>query len=636
MNRYVEALQKIQPFDSLPEDTLRQLGNDLELREFEPGSYVFRQGESSHQCLFLIVEGFAEITVIDDRGIETVVGYRKQYDFFGETVVLNDKSYPASVRAVERLKCLILGRDIFETLLDNYGTFSSFFSKILSSRLRELFSEVVHEHSYEAYGLETYPFRKRASEIMSSPVITAKHNDSVKSIAETMSTKNISSVVVVDEEDKPVGLITEKDLVAKIIARERQAAEIAAEEVMSRNMITVTPDTFFYQVLLAMVKGQAKHVAVVDEDTQRLMGIITMRDMVKSRSTGALMIIEEIETQDTIEGLAVAGREIDSILKALIAEKAPVPEIFQVISEFHDRITRKVIAICEKEMMTEGHGSPPVDYCFISMGSAGRKEQTLRTDQDNGIIYRDPDPKQAERTRHYFSLLGNKIVEGLYRCGFAKCRGNVMASNPDWCKSYSAWKRTVANWVINSEEESIRMLSIFLDFRPVAGNPKLAQELQKYVFDLMNSHSLVFRFLAEDDFRSRVPLGLGGRFLVEKSKEHRNEINLKRAASIHVVDCVRLHALRHGITVTSTLERLKALEAKGVFSKDDAQFFAAAYESLMLFTIRENLRKAMKGQSPDSYLDITRLTKREKTMLKDAFKAVTKLQNLTASAFMIM
>lgn len=631
----IQALQAIAPFNSLSPAVLSKLAQKLQQKTYPRDSYVFKQGQKSQNVLYLIVEGLAEVIVTNDKGIETVISYRRQYDFFGETVVLTQKPYPGSVRAKEDLTCLLLPGEEFERLIQNHLEFSGFFSQIVTERMRVLYEEIVTEQSYEAYSsVESPLFRKRVSELMSSPVVTCYRGDLISSVAQTMAKKNISAVIVVDEPGHPVGLITEKDLVGKVIARSMCPPEsCTAEAVMNPDLVKVPANAFFNQALLAVVKHQVKHLAVMDQD--HLVGIVTIGDLIKTRSTGTLRVTHDIESQRTLEGLAAAGREVDNVLNALVAEKASVPEIFEIVSEFHDRLTRRVILLCEAEMLKEGYGPPPVGYCWINMGSAGRKEQTLRTDQDNALIYADGQPGREKELEEYFHVLATKVVEALAQCGFAKCRGDVVASNPQWCKPLSRWQETVEHWIGHVEPMNIRMLTIFLDFRSVYGEKNLADMLWKSIFAAFKESMAVSHLLTHDDTKFRAPVSLLGGFVTEKTGPHKNELNLKASACVHIVNCVRIFAVKHKITETSTFGRLKELIRMRAIPQDDGEFIHAAYETLMMFRIRENLKKAKQGKEPDNYINPHHLSKREQALLRDAFSVISRLQKLTSNHFSI-
>lgn len=630
---YLQDLQQIAPFNLLDQEVLASLYPTLQYQEYHKHTFIFQQEEPSQNLLFLILEGVAEVIVINEVGKESVVGLRRKYDFFGETTLLTGKSYPASVKAVENMKCLLVSKETFEALLEKSASFAGFFTRILADRMRELFHEVVLEQSYEAYGMESQPFRKRVVDIMSAPVITCSNKDTIDKVARIMADRRISTLVVINDDDYPVGVITETDLVTKVLTKNFAITPKTAGEVMNPHLVALPPEAFFYQALLAMVKHQNKHVAILDQG--RLMGIVTVRDLVKSRSTGALTIVDSIESQISIEELNKSNIEVDKVLTALVAEKAAVPEIFEVITEFHDRLTRKVIEICEAEMITQGYGPPPVGYCWLTMGSGGRKEQTLRTDQDNALIYENISPDHYPEIDEYFSILSKKIVEGLVRCGFARCKGDVMASNPKWRGSLKEWLRKVDNWLTTLEKANIRMLTIFLDFRFIYGKKVLADALRGFIFKKFREVPIGLHELVIDDLYSQVPLGFFKQFITEKSKEHRNEIDLKRSACVHVVDCIRVFAFRDRIVETSTLGRLKELIAWEVIPQDDAEFYQAAYESLMMFRIRENLRKASSGQEPDNYINPYNLSKRESMTLKEALQAVDRLQSYTGSVFRV-
>jgi CBS domain-containing protein len=380
-----------------------------------------------------------------------------------------------------------------------------------------------------------------------------------------------------------------------------------------------------------MVRNKIKHLLVTSGD--RLEGIVTIRDLVTSRSMGALSVVNSIEAQVNIEGLAKASTMIDRVLRALLMEKAGSREILQIITELYDHLTRKIIQLCELEMIAEGHGHPPASYCWITMGSSGRQEQFVKTDQDNGIIYENVTEDKQAQTAKYFLALGEKVVEGLYRCGFAKCKGNVMASNPHWCRSFNEWRDVVSEWVNVLNPENIRLMTIFLDFRFISGKQSLSDILRNFVIRKFQKSTTALRFLVMDDLEYRVPLGIFKQIVTEKTKEHRNMVNLKTAACVHVVDCLRAYSLREGILETNTFKRLDTLAKKRAISADDAESLLTAYETLMMFRIRHSVLQIDKGMEPDNYIAPGDLNKKEKVALREAFLAVDRLQILTGHSF---
>lgn len=621
-------LRQTPPFSSLKDEELADLWASAKQQFYPKGTYVFRAGMPSKNCLFVVAAGLAEIVVSGEGGVETVVGQRRRGEIFGETVVLTGKNYPAAVRAAEDLTCLLLPRRALEQLLLSNPSFASFFSQVLADRLRQLYAEALREQAYEAYRSDYFLFQQKITSIMSSPVITCQVDQSVAEISRIMAEHGVGSVLVLEGEDLR-GALTERDLIQKVLSRGLDPQRVTARDIMHTDFPTLPVTATCGDALVAVSRRPTKYLLVVDGNKPA--GVVSIRDLIKARTTGTLYTAEEIESQNSIDGLARIGREVDRVLQALVAEKAPVPQLFEVMTALHDRLVRRVIEICLAEMHREGAGAPPASFCWLNLGSSGRREQTLRTDQDNALVFADVEGEQAG-VQEYFLRLGQKVVEGLAACGFAKCRGGVMAANAEWCRPLAQWQRLLRLWAAQREPLNIRLLSIFLDFRPVYGDESLAHELRRLVLQLFAEGGLA-RAMAEDDLQSAVPIGLFGHWRTEKGA-HQGEINLKNSVCVHLVDCVRIYSLRAGIEKTPTLERLTYLGQEGVFPPDDVELWQAAFETLMMIRIRENLKKVSRGQEPDNYVNPYHLSRRERSLLREAMAAVARLQRLTESHFL--
>ncbi len=627
------VLKRTDPFEILEEPVLNRIAEKIQIKTYNPGDYVFRQGEQSLDSLFIIASGLVEITVKNDRGIETVVGLRKALDFFGETVVLSQQRYPGSARVKESLTCLLLDRRSFEKLIYRHTDLSSFFNAILAERMRLLYEGIVAEHSYGSYSCAESPlFRKRVSEIMSFPVVSCDLNDAVTHAAQIMAEKDISALVVLDRTRQTRGILTEKILVQYIIADQRfDISTCRVEQIVNSKVIAIDSDAYIGQALVSMIRNKTKHLVVLERGD--LVGIVTMVDLIKSRSTGQLLLTHNIENQQTIQGLSMIGREVDNILNTLAAERASVTEILDVMSELHERMTQRIMELSEEHMRRDGWGGPPVDYCWINMGSAARYEQTLRTDQDNAIIYADPPADQETHVAAYFSALAGRIVESLSECGFSKCPGGVMASNPDWRKPLNTWLKIVDEWAHSMNAEDTRRLTILLDYRPVWGNFSLATQLWNQIFQSVQQSLSASHRLARDDKTFKIPVSFLGTFITEKSGPHKDEMNLKTAGIVHIVNGIRILALNQSISEPSTFGRLEKLEKEGVLTRDDAELFRTSFEALMMMKIQENMKKVGQGKAPDNYIDPYSLRKRERMMLKDALSGVSQLQKMISKRF---
>ena len=619
------SIRDCKPFNLLPEAVLKQLELTQKVKIFPKDTFVFKEGQRSLDYLFLVVSGIAEII----KGNSGVVGLRREGEFFGETVILNGTRYPASVKAVEELSCLLVEKKVFEKQLESNTEFASFFSRILTDRLRELYEEMVLEQP--GLGQNSEPFKKRVIDIMSSPVVTCPPDTSISNVARILSQQKISSIIVTGAQGKMLGIVRERDLITKVLALDCDTSAVTAADIMQKDPPTLAPDAFFYRALLTMLKSQGKYIVVMDGG--RPIGLITIGDLTRARSTSSVSIVKEIEGAESVEQLVTTTELISKLIITMLGEKAPANQITEVLSELNDVLTRRILALGESNLDSLGYGNPPVNYCWLTLGSGGRKELTLSSDQDNAIIYAEPGKDREKATQEYFAALAKFVTEALDRCGVVKCPGNIMATNPDWCRSLPAWKAKVHDWTYSPNSDSSLQFCIFLDFRVVFGQEYLAKELREYTLRLFRVAPTILHAMAREDLTHRVPLSLFKQVITEKSKEHRDEVDLKKAACVHVVDCVRIFALREGINETNTLERLNKLVQIEGLAAEGAEYYESAMQSLMLFRIRENLRKYSAGYQPDNYLNPNNLSKRERSVLRESFLAIDRLQNFTGSVF---
>lgn len=623
-----DSLRDFQPFDTLPDHTIEELSTKLRIKTYAKDSFVFTEGQKSLDCLFLVLSGLAEI--IKGNG---VVGLRRQGEFFGETVILTGKRYPASVKVIEELTCFVIDKEVFEGLLQTHKEFAGHFNHVLTDRLRDLYEKMVHEQPCETFGFGSEPFKQRVVDIMSTPVETCPPNTPINHIARIFAQKKISSLVVTELNGKMLGLVTERDLISKVLALDGNSAVVFATDIMQKDPPTLPAHAFFYQALLTMLKSQGKYIVVTEQ--ARPIGIVTIGDLTRARTTSSLTIIKEIESAGSLEELIHVSKLLKKVVVTMISERASANEISEVVSELNDSLTRRLLSLAEDNLIKQGYGLPNVDYCWLILGSGGRREQTLGSDQDNAIIYAEIPADQESRVKEYFYKLAQYVTEGLEKCGFAKCPGNIMATNPDWCQSINNWRTTVHRWAYTPNLESSRQFTIFLDFRPVYGQEYLAQNLRDYTLRLFRAAPTILHHLAKDDLSHKVPLNLFKQVILEKSKEHRNEVDLKKAACVHMVDCIRIFAMREGIPETNTLDRLNKLVQIEALAGDDAEYYEAALQSLMMFRIRENLRKLSLGLIPDNYMNPENLSKRQRSVLRESFLAIDRLQTATAVAFQV-
>lgn len=629
----IKHLQETAPFNQLPESAFQELQEAASLKSFPAHFDIFKQNDPPTGYLYVIKEGLVTIKLVSPGGIDMVVDYRKEGQLFGGTPVFTGEPYAAGARTVKPTVCFLIPADVLQKLQNEYPQLSRFFTSNVLSRVRKLYSEIVSEHSGSALmQMEAYPFKKRLSEIMSSPVVTCTPETSVNAVARRLTEHGISFLVVVNADNEPVGIITGSDLVARVLAPEHvNAHSMSARDVMRVDPRTMTPETYMYEAMAFMTRHGLNHLPIVDRN--QLVGVVTPRDLMRYRSQKALLLLGNIREEKTIAGLASIRKETVRVARALLSETRSTPEVMEILTHIHHAIMRRVYQLCMDEMTASGMTVPDIKYCFLVMGSAGRREMLLQPDQDNGFIFEDfPDARQAEIDA-FFGPFSEKLNLALDRVGYPLCDGGVMVRNREWRGRLVDWQERVNSWLLDPEPVHVRSSSIFFDFLPLLGDVQLAHDLRDMIARGIETHQGFLYHMMTLDLRYKVPLGLLGRFTLEKEGDHAGMLSVKYGGCVYIVDCVRMFALERGVQAISTMERLQVLVAQNVFATETAEHIRAAFEALVFLRLRHEITLIESGQPPSHFLDPYALSKTEQDLLKESFQAVAKLQDATKRHF---
>ncbi len=626
-------LRDTEPFTHLPEALFQELRSAAIKQPFAANTQIFNQQDPPTGYLYVIFTGMVEITAAVPGGAEMVVDFRKEGDFFGGTPVFTGEAYTGGARTVTETTCYLLPQAILQKIAKDYPQVSDYFTRAVLSRVRSLYADIVKEHTGNAITqMEAYPFKKRLSEIMTTPVETCAPDATGRAIARQMTEKATSSILVLDDFDSPIGIITERDLIAKVLSPEGvNCSEINASEIMTRYPHSMPPETYMYEAMAYLTTQGIKHLPVVDRE--QLVGLVTLRDLMRFRSQKAMLLVGSIGEQQTLDGLAAVKREIFTVARSLLTETHSTPEVVEIISYIHHNIIRKAYELCFQEMLDAGHPRPSVRHCFLLMGSAGRREMLLGPDQDNGFVFEDVPEEQMAEVEGFFARFGDKLAAALDQIGYPRCEGQVMCSNPAWRGRLQDWQKRIHDWVNDPAPQKVRYSSIFFDFVPIAGDPTLATELREIVFaEIRNFEAFLYHMMSLD-LRNKAPIGLLGRFITEKSGERKGTLSLKQGGSISIVDCIRMFALEKGLQETTTLDRIDALVQRRVFETDTAEHIKAAFEALTFLRLRNEIQLLEAGRAPSHCLDPNRLSRSEQELLKESFHAVSKLQDATKRHF---
>jgi CBS domain-containing protein len=485
----IEFLRRVPPFQFLDEKALRITADGISMEYYPKSSMILHQDGPPSEYLRIIKKGGVKVFVKSDNGEEVLIDYRSEGDSFGLLSLVGGDKSRANIIAVDDTICYLLNKEIILKLVDSVPAFTEFFLKSFLNKFIDKTYAEMHNKSMLYGGSDKLLYTTPVGEIAVKKVITAPQTISIRVAAEMMSEHRYSSLVLVDEDGVPSGIVTDRDLRDKVVARGRTVEE-RISAIMSVSLIKSEARDYCFEALLKMIRHNIHHLLVVDQG--KLKGVVTNHDLMMLQGTSPISLAREIESQQTIDGLVPAAGKTDEIVGLLLKEGARAGNITRIITELNDRLLRKILEIAEREF-----GGPPVRYCWIVFGSEGRKEQTFKTDQDNAIIYEDPQTEKAQaEASAYFTVLSAFVRESLIKCGFPRCPANYMASNPEWRQPLKVWKKYFSTWVYTPAPEAVLKSLIFFDFRPVYGDFSLAASLRDFLDSFLEGQMIFLGYMA--------------------------------------------------------------------------------------------------------------------------------------------
>ena len=617
----ITFLKKVPPFQFLDEADLKAVAANLSMEFYPKDLVILQQDGPPSDSLRIIKKGGVKVSMVAEDGGEVMIDYRGEGDTFGFLSLVGKDRVRSNVTAVDDTICYLLGKEMVLKLLDSHLAFTEYFLKSHIAKYIDRTYQEMRDKSVFYGGSDRLLFTTRVEDIATKEVVSASEDTTIQEAARIMAESRISSLVILDANNLPSGIVTDRDLREKVVAKGRDMRE-PVRNVMSTSLIRVDARDFCFEAVLKMLRYGIHHILVIKDGN--LTGVITNHDLMMLQGTSPLSLTKDIESQQTIEGLIPVSKKVNSIVGLLLKEGAKASNITKVITEINDRLVKKVLELVERKS-----GPPPVAYCWAVFGSEGRKEQTFKTDQDNAIIYADPaSPKEAEDAKRYFSDFALAVRDGLIKCGFPLCPANYMASNPQWRQPLRAWKKYFSDWVSTPTPEALMNSLTLFDFRPVYGEPALAEELREFLISLLKDEKVFLGHLANMAVKNTPPIGFFKSFVVEKDGVHKDELNLKVKGIAPLVDIMRLFALEKGIRETSTLERLESLRDKHTIVSEYADDFEQAFEFIMLLRIHNQYAQIRSRESPDNFINPNRLSNLEKRSIKEAFHLITKIQNM--------
>lgn len=443
-----------------------------------------------------------------------------------------------------------------------------------------------------------------------SPLIresTVCNINSTVSDAINMLKRKKQTALLVQQDEQVIGIVTASDILKRATDQNIKLAS-PVTFVMTSPVIYVTENCLISEAIFTCRENKIAYLQVVNSKG-RSMGILNYNELLELQPNYVNQLFIEIEKAESASELRDIYIRINVIIEMLINSGAKSRVVTTLISTFTDNINSKVV-----QLALETYGEAPCEFCFMAMGSQGRKEQTLTTDQDNGIITSD-DFKNDETGKAYFLKLALKINNDLNAIGYKLCPGNMMASNPEWIKPLKDWKETFIAWVNTSDSNNLIDVNIFFDFRGIYGKLEFANELKDHLNNITVNKGVFFYQLSHEITRFKSPIGVFGKIMGEHDTPDSNLIDIKKLL-LPFTSFARLYALRAKVVETNTLSRFELLRNSEDMTNELIDECIEAYDILMGARLRLQTNSLMKGENPSNTLDVNQLTSIEQTTMR--------------------
>ena len=467
---------------------------------------------------------------------------------------------------------------------------------------------------------EQQTFARPLRSLVQRAAVTCEGGRTLAEVAALMRSQGVGSVVVVDAQARPVGIVTSHDMVR--VAAESGGARLVAE-IMSSDPVSLPAHALAYEAAVTMTARRIRHVLVMDEG--RLIGVVSERDLFSLQRLGLGEISMELRLAGDLEVLRALAAEIRKLTLRLVEQGVAPEQLMLFVSVLNDRLSQRVIEIVRKR-----HDLERISWCWLAFGSEGRFEQTLATDQDNGLIFVAHEGAAPSQVRERMLPFARQVNEALDASGFPLCKGNVMASNPALCLSREEWQARMSGWIEVSLPKALLDAAICFDFRALYGDASLVVSLREWVSARVKAHPAFLRHMAEAALQARPALNRFGAFATEDAPGASGSINLKAQGARIFVDAARIYALAYGAPQTSTADRLRAVRGALGMSEVDAAAAIEAFHFVQRLRLQNQL--AQREGEPEAANRVApgRLSRVEQAALKEALRTAKDLQSRLA------
>lgn len=592
-----KLIESIHPFELLSSKELDNLMQKIDIAYYTKDTLLISKSISS-VAFYIIIKGS-----VNEYVEEELHNVYSKGDSFDADALIYDKTQSKFV-VDEDLICYEIKKDDFLDLMQN--------KKIQSFFLQDFVSRHQHLKDYDAQSDLTPFLMSRVSDMYLHNACVVKDEETIIESLRKMKEYQ-ARVIVVKNAQSEYSIVTDSNLIDNLLL-----GEISKEEKIStiatQGLVSIDKNDFLFNALLLMTHKSVKRVVVTEN--KRIVGILEQLDLLSYFANHSHLIAVQIDKAKSVSELSEVQEDLKNLIMTLNSKGVKVRYITKLVSTLNEKMYKKLFAMCVPKELQE-------KACLIVMGSEGRGEQSLKTDQDNALIISD----DADISLYETPML--ELNAALLELGYPKCDGNVMVSNEFWRRNVSGYKALIDSWRNSLSEENLQNMSIFLDASSVAGDERLLEDLREYLFSGFAARKDVLAHTAKAVLSFETPLSLFSGFVLEKS--HNNKLDLKKGGVFALVHGVRVLSLENKITQTNTIERIKALNNKNIIDKEFARELIECFDTLSSIRLRAMLES--KDMQESNYINPQKLEKNQRDLLKDSFKIINKFKKFMSFHF---
>lgn len=614
--RIFDFLKNFPPFNFLNSQDLLAVAKKCEVRYLELNELVFNYSDALHPFFYVVKDGAVGL-----YRNEQLVDHCDEGDIFGIRAIFRNDAYRLKASAIEESIIYALPAHEFLTIIqDNIGV-HKYLATTFASNL-SIQSDASEVHELEGFNIPS--IQKIA---YSAPVITCSAASTIAEAAKLMTVHKVGSIVITNAQNHPLGIITDKDLRSKIATGFFKINE-PVTSIMSRPVYTFSAHISALESQMKMLENDISHLCITADGTNKseVLGMVTAHDLVVININNPALLVKQIKRSKSVDELAGIRLKLQHIVENYINSNVPIDAISGIVSSINTSITKRLIELTITNMTEQ----PPTAFTWLALGSQGRGEQLLYTDQDNALIFEDVTEGEYQRVKDYFLEVAAKVNKALAVVGFEECPANMMASNPQWCLSVSQWQAQFNDWITRPTETSVMMCTIFFDFKPIYGDEVLTNQLARSIQQSVYQYNLFLNYLGLNALQNPPPLSFFRKFIVENSGDHHDQFDIKARAMMPLVDAARLLILEKGVNdPKSTTKRFELLATIEPQNEVLYQSCKEAFKTLLRFRTLDGLKHNDSGR----FVDLEALSKLDRLHLKQAFKPVKEIQNVIQTRF---